>query len=407
MKVLSISDDPRIKTGYSHISTTLYRYLRDQGHEVVAMAGSAMMRPFRAEEWEGITLWPVKDFGNMEQIRYLVRKEKPDVLFLNADPRFFQTTAFQIDNEIRKHCPIAFYHIWDAPPFPVFNIPMYKCCDTIIAATKFTYDLLINSGHDLPNVDFVPIGVDTSLYKPLPPGDFEMLGREIKEVGKVDFNFVAGFVGRTIPRKRIQDLMRIFTKFAEGKNDVLLVMHTSLNDVGGNPGYVLQHLFPNSPIVISTAANTPDDVIVKLYNLFDVSINISSAEGFGMPLVESLLCGTPVIAPNIAGPSGFVTNENGWLLEPDINVLSCSNVVPFCTDFYVSDENVLNALEDAYTNRKKLAEKAAKCRSTIVDTHNVQNMVKLITESLQETVNNFVPQPSYTLTQFPKRSVDE
>ena len=50
------------------------------------------------------------------------------------------------------------------------------------------------------------------------------------------------------------------------------------------------------------------------YNIADVTINISDAEGFGLATLESLSCGTPIIAnmtgglqEQVIGPEG----ENG------------------------------------------------------------------------------------------------
>jgi hypothetical protein len=50
-----------------------------------------------------------------------------------------------------------------------------------------------------------------------------------------------------------------------------------------------------------------------LYNIADVTINVSSNEGFGLSIAESIMCGTPVIATVTGGlqdQMGFV-DENG------------------------------------------------------------------------------------------------
>ena len=39
-----------------------------------------------------------------------------------------------------------------------------------------------------------------------------------------------------------------------------------------------------------------EDDLAKIYNVVDATINISNAEGFGMATLESLSCGTPIIA---------------------------------------------------------------------------------------------------------------
>ena len=55
------------------------------------------------------------------------------------------------------------------------------------------------------------------------------------------------------------------------------------------------------------------------YNIADVTINISDAEGFGLATLESLSCGTPIIATMTGGLQEQVLGaegENGVPLYP-------------------------------------------------------------------------------------------
>ena len=59
----------------------------------------------------------------------------------------------------------------------------------------------------------------------------------------------------------------------------------------------------------------PDtDTLVGLYNLADVFVFPSWYEGFGLPVLEAMACGTPVIAssrgslPEVIGDAGFVVD---------------------------------------------------------------------------------------------------
>ncbi|MDZ4664856.1 MAG: glycosyltransferase [Bacteroidota bacterium] len=56
-------------------------------------------------------------------------------------------------------------------------------------------------------------------------------------------------------------------------------------------------------------------ILKELYTLADAFILPSKAENFPNTIVESLLCGTPVIASNVGGISEQITAENGLLVN--------------------------------------------------------------------------------------------
>lgn len=63
----------------------------------------------------------------------------------------------------------------------------------------------------------------------------------------------------------------------------------------------------------------PQDRLPALYASFDLFIFPTTRrnESLGLVGVEALAAGTPVIASNMAGPTGYVRNgENGWLFTP-------------------------------------------------------------------------------------------
>jgi glycosyltransferase involved in cell wall biosynthesis len=56
-------------------------------------------------------------------------------------------------------------------------------------------------------------------------------------------------------------------------------------------------------------------------------------ETFGVVLVEALSCGKPVVASNSGGPSEFVTEENGILVQPG-DALMLSKAIDYMLDNY-------------------------------------------------------------------------
>jgi glycosyltransferase involved in cell wall biosynthesis len=68
------------------------------------------------------------------------------------------------------------------------------------------------------------------------------------------------------------------------------------------------------------------ETLVKLYNIADVHVSLSVEETFGLTIIESLACGTPVVAYNVAALKETVTSSVGTLV-PLHNVQSVSDAV--------------------------------------------------------------------------------
>ena len=66
--------------------------------------------------------------------------------------------------------------------------------------------------------------------------------------------------------------------------------------------------------VIFTNGFLSDEVMAMAYSGCDVTLGIGAGEGVGLPLMESLACGTPVIHGKYAGGTDFVPDS--FLVEP-------------------------------------------------------------------------------------------
>ena len=90
---------------------------------------------------EDFVIKPVDGFGNRELIRTTLATEKPDILFIFTDPRFF-VWLFEMEDEVHQICPIVWWHVWDNHPYPEFNDPFYQATDSINCHSHMTYELL-------------------------------------------------------------------------------------------------------------------------------------------------------------------------------------------------------------------------------------------------------------------------
>ena len=83
----------------------------------------------------------------------------------------------------------------------------------------------------------------------------------------------------------------------------------------------------------------------------DVTINISDAEGFGLATLESLSCGTPIIANMTGGLQEQVLGaegENGVAIFPSSKSIIGSQQVPYIYEDRISKKSFHAALDKMY-----------------------------------------------------------
>jgi hypothetical protein len=87
-----------------------------------------------------VILYPTDGYGNPDLVRQLIQIEKPDAIFIITDPRYW-VWLFEMENEIRKHCPIVYLSIWDSVPSPLYNFSFYESCDMLLGISKQTHNI--------------------------------------------------------------------------------------------------------------------------------------------------------------------------------------------------------------------------------------------------------------------------
>ena len=104
MKILTISDSPLAPSGVGTQTNYMIQSLLKTGkYEFISIAGAIKHENYnviKTEEWgEQWVIIPVDGYGSQEQIRSIVRNEKPDALWFMTDPRFFGW-LWEIEDEI-------------------------------------------------------------------------------------------------------------------------------------------------------------------------------------------------------------------------------------------------------------------------------------------------------------------
>jgi glycosyltransferase involved in cell wall biosynthesis len=183
---------------------------------------------------EDFIIKPIDGFGNPDLIRVTLATEKPDILFIFTDPRFF-TWLFDIEDEVHQICPIVWWHVWDNYPYPKFNDTFYSATDAINCHSHMTYTMIKEEGTHADRTNFIPHAIPNEIFFPITQENIEQNKRLLFGEDKKD-HFTAIWVNRNAKRKRPNDVLHTWKLFLEklkkehGREDAVLIMHTEPTD---------------------------------------------------------------------------------------------------------------------------------------------------------------------------------
>lgn len=127
-------------------------------------------------------------------------------------------------------------------------------------------------------------------------------------------DFIIGSVGRMLSddNKRFSDLIRAFSIFSKGKQNVKLLLVGEGKERKGYEELASELKIQDKVIFTSYQAN-----VALFYQLMNVFSLVSASESFGLVLAEAMLHQIPVVATKVGGMKDIVNNnETGFLVEP-------------------------------------------------------------------------------------------
>ena len=320
-KIMLICDDIRVHSGVATVAKEIV--IHTAQHFNWVNIGGAISHPEAGKRLElsedtnkitGLTdssvwMYPVHEYGNPDILRQLIALEKPDAIMLITDPRYF-IWLFAMENEIRKSIPIAYLNIWDDYPAPLYNLPYYEACDLLMGISKQTVNinkLVLGDKAKNKIIRYVPHGLNHEVYKPLDKNDSNLKDFKKQLFKGKEYDFALLFNSRNIRRKQIPDTMLAYRYFIdslsiEQAKKCCLVLHTDrVFDHGTDLEAVIELILNGEQYnVIFTDAKFDQPQMNMLYNSTDAQILLTSNEGWGLSLTESLLAGNPIIA-NVTG----------------------------------------------------------------------------------------------------------
>lgn len=257
---------------------------------------------------------------------------KPHV---NVDIRDFWMNYYQAVSPVRPFFNWVLMPTVDSAPQQEGWIDTFISADAILTYSDWAADILKEQSNNKINyIDTASPGVDLNIFKPIEdknalrdkygiPRDAIIIGSVMRNQKRKLFPELIGAV-----RKLIDQLKNKNSPYAD---KIYLYLHTSFPDAGwdipellkdnrlcnrtfmtyrcarcGNvestvysrPLRVCTRCFDMSSKFSSVSNGVDNQTLAEIYNLFDLYVQYSICEGFGLPQIEAGACGIPVATVN-------------------------------------------------------------------------------------------------------------
>ena len=183
-----------------------------------------------------------------------------------------------------------------------------RTADAIVAFSRHESDAMVRFYDAAPDkIEVIPCGVDVDLFRPVNR-------REAKQKLGLGEDGVVLFVGRLEPLKGVDILLRAVAQLERADTTRTVI-------VGGDQADAemarLRALCSDLGIAerVSFLGRMAQQELPLYYSAADVSVIPSYYESFGLVALESMACGTPVIASRVGGlPTIVKDGLNGYLI---------------------------------------------------------------------------------------------
>jgi len=344
-----VTDAPNLTTGFGVVCREFGKGFLREGFQITQVGLQDANHEPRQDPWR---VWRPGAPLSPEFLAEWIKKDKPDVLWLNYDAGNISAWLNMLA-ALKCSIPVIAYFPIEGFPIPKGFIDMAKMIAAPVTYLKWGSDLMYEQSG--LRVKWIPHGLDHAKFQRFDEDRRHQLKSDIGW----EKRFVIGALGRnkrTKQQPRLIETMAILKKHGLAEN-VVLYLHTQpfeqflmqgwalpdiveYNDVKDMVAFPPQGFSQIFGIDYEQPGQIAEGVLDKLdwdlpenqakarsmilesysmierYNMCDLYISVSQAEGFNLPLGEAMACGVPILCVNDDGSQAEVISGAGELINP-------------------------------------------------------------------------------------------
>jgi len=266
------------------------------------------------------------DMHNIPSIRNTIplSKDLQEMLNNKVDPKSPAVWAIMPPKFPTRQGKIVYFTMLESGTVHPSFLKKLNYADEVWVPSQSNFDILSNDKEFKSKLIKIPLGVDTSLYKPI---DRSLIKKEKFNIKTKGFVFLSVF-GWSL-RKGNDVLLKSYLKSFSKNDDVTLLIVSRLNGSSSveNIKRIRDEISSyiktfsknpeNHPHIVHVGVGIPEADMPSLYNLCDCFVLPSRGEGYGLPMVEAGACSLPVISTRCGGQLEFLNDSNSYLIDID------------------------------------------------------------------------------------------
>lgn len=351
MKFLWESNAPWAGTGYGAQTKLVVKALREFGHEPSVFAFYGLSGG--SIEYDGYPVLPNSDFeswGN-DVIKAHIERARSDAIITLMD-------LFVLRKDIWEKLGVPWL-AWvpiDSDGIGKDTLEILKIVDFPIAMSDHGAQQMEEHGAEV--AARIYHAVDTDVFRPLDQAEC-----------RYDFNldedaYIVGLcMANKGDRKQYPLQLQALKMWMDEHKDMKIFGYLHTEPTAQMGGWDMRELVKMSGLEGRVFATNQYDVSVvpfptpdlaKLFNCFDVLMNVSAGEGFGIPIVEAQACGVPVITHGVTSMPELT--HNGYTVESSMKGLASH----MGWQYAPSVDDMVYRLESVYRMTDKLKRAAGR-----------------------------------------------
>ena len=312
------------------------KYDKSRGRFSYPILGTCIAKNKTVQEADVIYIhWALLGLLNFTSIKQLAKLNKPLIIFMHD--MWFITGGCHYSFDCNKYtqgcgsCPMIRSEKKNDLSAKEFRkkASIYKYYNNLyfISPSKWLYNCAKQSSLTKDKlITLIPNIVDNKLYKPFD----KKVAKQILNIDENDTVICFGAVSVNSPYKGweyLRDALNIFYSSYNPEKICVMIFGSRYS----------QDISESIPFKCKFVGYLKDDYSINLvYNAADVFVAPSVAETFGLVVLESLNCGTPVVAFDVGGITDLIKHkENGYIAKFK-DTVDLADGIDFCINSKIS-----------------------------------------------------------------------